>query len=145
MRHLVAAAGLVTLLANPRAALSQAPPLQVVVNSANTVGSMSPTDLSRIFLKRSLTWPSGLPAVPVDQTEESPNWTLFAHWIHHKSAPALESFWQDQIFSGRASPPPELASDADVLEFVRRNLNAVGYVSRSATIGSGVRLLAINQ
>jgi hypothetical protein len=143
MRCLIAAAGLATLLAIPRGALSQTAPLRVVVNSASTVGPMSPNEVSGLFLKRTLMFPNGLPATPVDQIQESANWTIFARWIHRKSGPALQTFWQDQIFSGRASPPPELPSDAEVLDFVRRNLNGIGYVSSSARPVPGVRLLAV--
>jgi len=40
-------------------------------------------------------------------------------------------------------PPPEKASDDEVLDFVRMNSGAVGYVSPDADIGSGVKVLEI--
>lgn len=44
------------------------------------------------------------------------------------------AFLQQQIFSGRATPPAELASDAEVIAFVARTPGAIGYVSAGATL-----------
>ena len=43
----------------------------------------------------------------------------------------------EQIFSGRANPPPARASDADVLTYVRSNPGAIGYVAGGVELGSG--------
>ena len=45
---------------------------------------------------------------------------------------SVENYWQQQIFSGRGSPPPIKASDQEVLAFVAANPGAIGYVSADA-------------
>jgi hypothetical protein len=57
---------------------------------------------------------------------------------------AVESYWQQAIFSGRSVPPLEKASDAEVLAFVRANPGAVGYVSGGADLGASVKELTVN-
>ena len=55
----------------------------------------------------------------------------------------MKSYWQKMIFSGRATPPAELSTDTQVLELIRTNPDAVGYVSESATIPAGVKVLTV--
>jgi hypothetical protein len=45
--------------------------------------------------------------------------------------PSVKSFWQEVVFSGRGEPPPERASDADIIAYVRVNPNAVGYIGET--------------
>jgi hypothetical protein len=55
----------------------------------------------------------------------------------------VKSFWQRQIFSGSGVPPQERASDEEVLDFVRANPGAVGYVSSDTPNGAGVKVLEV--
>jgi hypothetical protein len=56
--------------------------------------------------------------------------------------PSVYSYWQEIVFSGRGEPPPERASDAEVVAFVRANVNAFGYVSPTAAV-AGVKVLTL--
>ena len=67
----------------------------------------------------------------------------FARAILGKSAAALESFWQQQIFAGKDVPPAEKGSDADVLAFVRGNPKAIGYVAAGTDLGAGVKAVTL--
>ena len=46
------------------------------------------------------------------------------------------------IFSGKGIPPPEKASDAEIVTFVRDTPGAIGYVAPGADL-SGVKVVAI--
>src|SRR4051812_4752136 len=116
--------------------------VRVIVNPANGETSLSREQLSRLFLRKQTNWPSGGAVDPVDQRAASAAREKFVQWAHHKSASALAYYWQQQVFSGRGSPPPERAGDAEVIEYVAQNPGAVGYVSASAKL-SGVKLLAV--
>lgn len=63
--------------------------------------------------------------------------------VHGKSVPSIKAYWQKMIFSGKATPPPELDSDSRILEYVRNNSDAIGYVSAGANLGSGVKVLRV--
>ena len=116
---------------------------KVVVNVSNSTTEISKESLSTCFMKQTTMWISGLPVVPVDQATNSETRMVFSKEVHGRDVNAIKSFWQRQIFSGKGVPPPEKASDDEVLAFVRANPGAVGYVSFNADIGSGVKVLEI--
>lgn len=115
----------------------------IVINSANNTQSISKQQLSRCFMKQTATWANGLPVLPVDQAASSAVREKFSSEVMGKDVSAVKSFWQRQIFSGRSVPPPEKASDAEVVAFVRANSGAVGYVSAGTSLGSGVKALSV--
>lgn len=119
------------------------PEFVVVINESNPISSVNTEQLARCFMKELSTWSTGDPVVPVDQVASSPVREAFSKAIHGRDVAAVKSFWQRQIFSGSGVPPAELATDAEVLEFVRANPGAIGYVAASTPLGNGVRVLPI--
>lgn len=119
------------------------PGFKVVVNSSNTTTSISKEQLSRCFMKQTNTWINGTPVLPVDQVASSQVRIEFSSAVHDRDVNAVKSYWQRQIFSGRGVPPPEKATDDEVLVFVSANPGAVGYVSNDTTIGAGVKVLEV--
>lgn len=115
----------------------------VIVNSFNPFVTIKADDLSRIFLKKSATWSNGQAAQPVDQPEGSNLRRRFTARVLNRDTGSVKSYWQQQVFSGRAVPPPALDSDAAVLEFVRQHPYAVGYVSTATPLTSEVRVIAV--
>jgi ABC-type phosphate transport system substrate-binding protein len=118
---------------------------KVVVNQANPANSISKQELSNIFMKKIGTWSDGQPASPVDQAASSSTRNGFSKVIFGRDANAIKSYWQRQIFSGRGVPPPEKASDDEVIIFVGENSGAIGYVSSNAEIGPGLKVLQISK
>ena len=108
----------------------------VVVNEAGP-STVSRSDLSRIFLKKSTQ------LTPVDQDKEAKVRSAFSRAVLGRPLTAIVSYWQQQIFSGGDSPPIEKASDADVLAFVRSNPKAIGYVAQGTDLGAGVRAVTV--
>ena len=133
---------LLLLIAIATAPLAAQQGYVVIVNDANSVSSVNATDLSRMFMKKVNRWESGLDVVPVDQPESAAAREAFSAQVHGKSVSAVHAFWQQQIFSGRAVPPAEKASDEQVIAFVRSTPGAVGYVSAGASL-SGVKRVQV--
>jgi ABC-type phosphate transport system substrate-binding protein len=129
------------LVPSPEAA---APGYKVVVASTNPVASIDRGDLAKIFLKSVTRWKDGREIVPVDQSGRSAVRTEFTRDVLEKVGmsrlSAVESYWQQQIYSGRGVPPPVKASDAEVLAFVAANPGAIGYVSAAADT-AGVKVV----
>lgn len=121
------------------------PAFVVVVHAENSTASVDRALLSKMFLKKAKRWDNGLGVIPVDQDEQSEVRDAFTREIHRKSVSAIKSFWQRMIFSGRDVPPTELKSDAQVLEFVAGDPEAIGYVSPGAKLVAGVKELAISE
>ena len=144
MRRLLGAISItVVLMTAILPATAADPEFKVVVNAANTTSSVSKAQLSRCFMKQANTWINGQAVQPVDQAATSAVRIAFSTTIHDRDVNAVKSFWQRQIFSGRGVPPPEKATDSDVLAFVQANPGAVGYVSWNTPVGAGVKVLQV--
>jgi ABC-type phosphate transport system substrate-binding protein len=115
---------------------------KVIVNSSNSISSISKTELANIFLKKVTKFSSGKGAQPVDQYENNQVRDIFSNTILKKNTAAVKSYWQQQLFSGAGVPPEEKKSDNEVIEFVKNNDGAIGYVSSGANI-SGVKVLSV--
>jgi len=106
----------------------------VIVNSENELDSISRKKLSKVFLKKTSRWETGDMVVPVDQKTESSTRIAFTSRIHKKKVSSIKAYWQKKIFTGRAIPPVELASDKEVIQFVSERTGAIGYISVNARI-----------
>lgn len=137
--HLLALA--VALVTSPRLAAAQ--DYVVVVNIENSASALPRGEVSRLFLKKIATWPSGELVAPVDLPERSSVRGAFSKQVHGKSTNAVKTWWQQQVFSGRAVPPAERTGEQDILAFVRDNPNAIGYVAAGTPLGKGVKAVAI--
>jgi ABC-type phosphate transport system substrate-binding protein len=143
-RYVVAwiiALGLAALSAATRAQ-SPPPPYRMVVNQNNPVAALDRRFIEDAFLKKVTTWPDGDPIRPVDLAPSSPVRERFTDDILHRSLTAVRAYWQQRIFSGRDLPPPEMASEADVMKYVAKHEGGIGYVS-GATALVGVKTVAI--
>jgi ABC-type phosphate transport system substrate-binding protein len=119
------------------------PGFKVVVNDANPVSSVDKARVSRLFLKKQTAWDNGLPVVPVDHDAGSSVRVGFSQAVHGRGVDAIKSYWQRMIFTGRAVPPPERASDEEILVFIRANPGAIGYVAAGTDLEEGVKVLEI--
>lgn len=109
---------------------------RLIVHPTNPVTALSVAGASKLFFCKQTKWPNGLLVRPVDQVESSPVRRKFSPAIHGMDVPSVKSFWQEMVFSGRGEPPPERASDAAVIAYVRANPGAVGYISATAPADS---------
>ena len=117
-------------LATP--ALAQDAGYVVVVNAANPTSSLPRQQLADIFMKRATQWPHGGDAHPVDLPAVSSVRDAFSRAVHGRPGSAVASYWGQQLFSGRGTPPPQRPNDRAVLQFVAGDAAAVGYVSPGA-------------
>ncbi len=116
---------------------------KLIVNNSNALSSLSKVEVSNYLLKKRTKWASGTEVVPVDLSAKSSVREAFSKEIHGKTVAQVRSFWQQSVFSGKATPPAELDNDSKVIEFVKANVGAIGYVSASANI-QGVKVLTVN-
>jgi len=114
----------------------------VVAHPDLETDSVTRNDLKRIFLKFKSRWPSGERAKPVDQRFDAAIRLAFSQRILGKSLAAVESYWNGQVFAGKDSPPPMLGSDQEVLQYIKQNPGAVGYIS-DASGQIGVKVLRV--
>ena len=114
----------------------------VIIHPDNPTHTLRRDEVSRLFLKQITRWSDGRPAVPVDLVAADPARAAFTRDVHRRPVSAIKKYWQQMIFSGQSAPPPEVATEDDVLAMVRENPAAIGYVSDEAPL-KGVKILDI--
>ena len=95
----------------------------IVVNKSNPVTSLTKSEVSQIFLKTTSVWNNGQEVKPVDLTADNDVRRKFSKEVHGRRTNAVKNYWQQMIFSGRDVPPPELNSDTEVINYVKKNSN----------------------
>ncbi|MEP6729306.1 MAG: hypothetical protein ABJE10_01645 [bacterium] len=120
----------------------QAQGYKVIANASVTDVAVSRAHLTRLFLKQDSKLPSGAPVVVVDLNSASPVRQAFSKAVLGRDVGSVKTFWQQQIFAGRASPPIEKATDAEIAAYVAATPGAIGYVS-IATVGAGIKTLEV--
>lgn len=118
---------------------------KLVVNASNSIPSITKAKAADLFLKRVTRWDNGRAVTPVDLSEKSAVRTAFCKELLGKEVAWVKSYWQKMIFSGRATPPAELSSEAEVMDYIRNNADAIGYVGDTATLPAGVRVLPVSE
>ena len=138
-----AVAGLVCLLFSfGLASAAQAEEFQVIVNASNPVSSLKASYVSNLFRGKVRQWDHGDKVTPVDKSASSSVRANFSKQVHNKSVAGIKSYWQQQIFSGRGVPPPEVRSDNEVVAYVQRNPGGIGYVSAGTSL-RGVKAIEV--
>jgi ABC-type phosphate transport system substrate-binding protein len=120
----------------------QAPRYKIVAHPEVAVDKLTRRQLIDVFTRRQTRWPSGDAILPVDLRSDSPVRRDFVVDELKTSVQAIKNYWQQQIFSGRNVPPPELDDDAQVLKYVLKNSGAIGYVSIS-TSTEGAKIISV--
>jgi ABC-type phosphate transport system substrate-binding protein len=103
----------------------------VVVSSRSTISELTEAEIADIFLGR-LGRLGKTVVTPLDQAEGSQARNEFYREFTGKSPAQVKALWSKLIFTGRGRPPRALASDREVLQALRDNHGAIGYVRRSS-------------
>lgn len=114
----------------------------VIVNIEAGLTEITTTELRKIYLKKIPVLPNGKSAVIVGLASGDAR-EQFNKEILRKSESSLNSYWSRLMFSGRAKPPQLFQSDNDVLEFIRRNPNSIGFISSNADLGEKITQLNV--
>ena len=114
---------------------------RVVVNPNNPVSSLSKTQVTKFFLDKG-TWEDGASVSPVDLLPTSPIREGFSREVLGLPIAIAVDRMRETAKNSGANPPPALASDREVLAYVRLKPGAIGYVSIGADV-SGVKVVAV--
>jgi len=114
--------------------------LLVVVNPANPVRALSQLEVASLYTGRSRNFPSGEFALVFDLARDSSLRERFCQRVVGMSLGQVNAYWSRLIFAGQEMPPPSLPSEQAVIDIVRRNPGAIGYVS-SLPSDSGLRVV----
>ncbi|OGA23896.1 MAG: hypothetical protein A3I02_08040 [Betaproteobacteria bacterium RIFCSPLOWO2_02_FULL_67_26] len=112
------------LLASPAATAGD---LVVIANAGSGVDKLTREEAVNIFMGRYKKLPSGIAALPVDESGEK---AAFYKALVGKELPEIHSYWARLVFSGQGSPPRQMESAAEVIETIVNNKGAIGYIDK---------------
>ena len=116
--------------------------LVLIVHPSNDAALDSKT-AQRIFLGKESKFSNGKEVLPINQVPESSSRALFDSETLGRSSTQVAAYWSKLVFTGKGIPPKELNNDAEVLEVVAHNENAIGYVD-SASVTAAVKAISLN-
>ncbi len=125
------------------AGLAQAQ-VAVIVNPKNASAALTADQVANIFLGKSNALPGGGNALAADLPDGAPVRDQFYTKVTGKNAAQVKAGWSRLVFSGKATPPKELASAAEVKKFVAANADAIGYIEKSAVDGTVKVVLSVD-
>ena len=118
------------------------PAFQVIVNAESSATRLDKRFVADAFLRKRTRWGDDRAILPVDLGQKSRARGAFSHRILGRDVVSVRRYWAQLVFSGRAVPPPELASDGDVIKYVAAHSGAIGYVAPGAAL-SGVKVVEV--
>lgn len=98
----------------------------VIVSKQNPATRMFAEQASQFFLGKSNMF------IPVDQAENSAIRNDFYLKVADKDAAQVKALWSKLVFTGKATPPREFKSNAEVKKAVAEDPKAIGYIDKSA-------------
>lgn len=107
----------------------------VVVNPKSAAATLTAEQVASLFLGKASSLPGGV-SQPLDLPEASPVREQFYQKVSGKNAAQVKAIWARLAFSGKGTPPKELAGSAEIKKQVAANVDAVGYVEKAAADAS---------
>lgn len=103
----------------------------VIVHSSNS-NALSVSDISKIYLGKKKSYPSGDQVVAINLSEGTSVREQFNRDILGKSDQQLKAYWSKLVFTGKGVPPKEVSNDAEVISLISTNPSMIGYVDASS-------------
>ncbi|MDP5138795.1 phosphate ABC transporter substrate-binding protein [Rheinheimera baltica] len=117
--------------------------IAVVAHPSNQT-SLTQDDLVRLYTGKMSSFPDGSSAIPVNLNDSAPLRADFDQKALGRSSSQVKAYWSKLVFTGKGTPPKEVASDSEVLSLVANNPNLIGYVSSDAVSDNVKVLLTID-
>jgi ABC-type phosphate transport system substrate-binding protein len=113
----------------------------VIANPSVKAADVSKSDLRDVFTGASSSLKDGSHVTPVLLKQGAVHDEFLSAYVGKNDA-AFRASWRSLVFSGQATMPKSLDSEAAVVEFVAHNPGAIGYISK-ATAHEGVKVLVV--
>ena len=115
--------------------------VKVIANPSIAASTVSAAELKGVFLFMTPSLENASRVEPVLEKGGATHDAFVKHYLEKTDA-ALQIYYRSLVFTGKASMPKMLGSDAQVVAYVARTRGAIGYVSAAATT-AGVKTLEV--
>jgi ABC-type phosphate transport system substrate-binding protein len=113
----------------------------VIANPGVKAADISKSDLKDVFTGGATTLKGGSQVTPVLLKSGSAHDEFLSAYIG-KNDTTFRAGWRSLVFSGQATMPKSLDSEAAVVEYVAHNAGVIGYIGKD-TPHEGVKVLAV--
>lgn len=105
--------------------------LVVIVNSNNSTDKLTKSEVKLIYLRKITKRWNGINKniIPIDRKDSPEIRKDFLNTVLGMSEDEVERYFTEQTYKYEDLPPLQLASDAEVIDFVSKNIGAIGYVN----------------
>jgi ABC-type phosphate transport system substrate-binding protein len=114
------------------AAIARAADAKVIANESVKASAISADELKGVFLATKSALGDGSHVEPVLQKGGATHESFLKEYLG-KTDSALSTYYRSLVFTGKASMPKTLGSDAEVAAYVAKTKGAIGYVSAGAS------------
>jgi ABC-type phosphate transport system substrate-binding protein len=103
----------------------------LVVGNDTGITSLTNSELISIFKPKNNRWENNRPVIIVLPGSGSDISEAVARQVYGKSFVAVQKYWLSLVFQGRFNAPYFFNTDEEVLNFIKKNPGAIGFVSSS--------------
>ena len=105
----------------------------LIVQAANPQRALTQKEAVDLFMGRSRTFTNGNLALVFDLPRDNPQRAAFYLALTGMSPTQVNSYWSRLMFSGQSMPPQALPDEAAMIDIVKRNPSAIGWLSKEPT------------
>jgi len=120
------------------AGVAQAEGIVVIVNPKNEA-KLNKDLVASYYIGDAKAWTGGVPIRLLDLPMDSAVRATFDKLVLGKSTQQMKDIWMKNAMMGKAEPPKELASDADVKKAVAESRMSMGYI-KASSVDDSVRV-----
>lgn len=113
--------------------------LYMIAHKSFPADKITTTQLQSIYLG-DMPFLHGMRIIPLDQDMNSVNRMDYYDSVVAMPTAQVISHWSKLIFTGKGQAPMSLSDDKSILEFVKDNPNAIGYIN-SKSISNDVKIV----
>ncbi|GLX79624.1 hypothetical protein tinsulaeT_29640 [Thalassotalea insulae] len=108
--------------------------VSVIVNSSNG-DTINQKLIKQIYLGKAKSFPSGNKITVLTLNDDAKGTDLFRQNALNKSNSQYKSYWAKRAFTGKGTPPKELSNANEMINAVKSDAGAIGFVDSSAVTG----------
>ena len=115
--------------------------IKLIANESVTASAVSAEEIKGVFLLTKASLSDGSHVEPVLLKGGASHEAFLKNYLS-KTDSALETYYRSLVFTGKASMPKTLGTDAEVAAYVAKTKGAIGYVGAGAKT-DGVKTLEV--
>jgi hypothetical protein len=102
----------------------------VIVNAKMPTPSLTPKDVTDLYLGRVRTLSNGQTVMPLDNAAASPIRARFYKALTGKAITDINAYWARLLFTGQSSPPQPMPDAPALIDAVRTSTFMMAYVEQ---------------